>query len=67
MTQEIKKGIKSIGQNWKAKAETTNDYAEGKPSSESLPIIMISTFYFFANLTNSPTIDAAELSVTSHL
>jgi hypothetical protein len=36
MTQEIKRDIKSIGQNLEAKAETTKDHAEGKPSSERL-------------------------------
>ncbi|HYY67271.1 MAG TPA: hypothetical protein VE572_02870 [Nitrososphaeraceae archaeon] len=36
MTQEIKKDIKNTGQNWEAKAETTKDQAEGKPSSERL-------------------------------
>jgi hypothetical protein len=36
MTQEIKKDMNSTGQNLEAKAETTKDHAEGKPSSERL-------------------------------
>lgn len=36
MTQEIKKDMNSTRQNLEAKAETTKDHAEGKPSSERL-------------------------------
>jgi hypothetical protein len=36
MTQEVKKDLKSTGQNPEAKAETTKDHAEEKRSSEGL-------------------------------
>jgi hypothetical protein len=33
---DIKKEIKNAGQNLEAKAQTTKDHIEGKPSSETL-------------------------------
>jgi hypothetical protein len=33
---DIQKDIKNAGQNLEAKAQTTKDHAEGKPSSETL-------------------------------
>ena len=33
---DIQKDIKNAGQNLEAKAQTTRDHAEGKPSSETL-------------------------------
>ena len=33
---DIAKKIKNIGQNFEAKAKTSNDHAEAKPSSETL-------------------------------
>ncbi|MFL6371692.1 MAG: hypothetical protein ACJ70P_00995 [Nitrososphaera sp.] len=33
---DIQKDVKNAGQNLEAKAETTKDNAEGKPSSETL-------------------------------
>jgi hypothetical protein len=40
---DIKKEIKNAGQNLEAKAETTKDHLEGKPSSETLNRAKIKT------------------------